>query len=96
MNGAITLVFTGAFGSAGPINVALTLYANGTTVSPFGTVDTPTDNRTGITGAVPFTGWALDDIEVARVSVCRSAFGGEVAPSTARGRTSPLPTLPFP
>ena len=80
VNGAITLVFTGAFGSAGPINVALTLYANGTTASPFGNVDTPANNLTGITGAVPFTGWALDDIEVQRVTVCRAAFGSEVAP----------------
>ena len=80
VNGAITLVFTGAFGAAGPINVALTVYANGTTASPFGTVDTPANNLTGVTGAVPFTGWALDDIEVQRVSVCRAAFGAEVAP----------------
>ncbi len=58
----------------------MTLYANGTTVSPFGIVDTPANNLTGVTGAVPFTGWALDDIEVQRVSVCRAAFGAEVAP----------------
>jgi hypothetical protein len=80
VNGAITLVLTGAFGGAGPVNVALTVYANGTTVGPFGNVDTPVNNVTGITGAVPFTGWALDDIEVQRVTVCRSAFGAEVAP----------------
>ena len=49
-------------------------------LGPFGIVDTPTDNRTGVTGAVPFTGWALDDIEVTRVSICRAAFGAEVAP----------------
>src|SRR6185503_127525 len=35
---------------------------------------------TGVTGAVPFTGWALDDLEVMRVSICRAAFGAEVAP----------------
>ena len=80
VNGAITLVFTGVFGGAGPINVALTVYANGTTASPFGNVDTPANNQTGVTGAVPFTGWALDDIEVASVSVCRAAVGAEVAP----------------
>ena len=80
VNGAITLVLTGAFGGAGPINVALTVYANGTTASPFGNVDTPTNNLNGVTGAVPFTGWALDDIEVARVSICRGAVVGEVAP----------------
>ena len=33
-----------------------------------------------MTGAVPFTGWALDDVEVTRVMICRAAFGAEVAP----------------
>ena len=77
---AITLSFVGASNSAGPINVTLTLFLNGTSASPFGNVDTPTDNRTGVTGAVPFTGWTLDDIEVTRVMICRAAFGAEVAP----------------
>jgi len=77
--GAITLSFVGASTSAGPINVTLTLFLNGTSASPFGNVDTPTDNRTGVTGAVPFTGWTLDDIQVTRVMVCRAAFGAEVA-----------------
>ena len=77
---AITLSFIGASTSAGPINVTLRLFPNGTSANPFGNVDTPTDNRTGVTGAVPFTGWTLDDIEVTRVMVCRAAFGAEVAP----------------
>ncbi len=77
---AITLSFVGASTSAGPINVTLTLFLNGTSANPFGNVDTPTDNRTGVTGAVPFTGWTLDDIDVTRVMICRAAFGAEVAP----------------
>ena len=60
--------------------MTLTLFLNGTSANPFGNVDTPTDNRTGVTGAVPFTGWTLDDIEVTRVMICRAAFGAEVAP----------------
>ena len=80
VNGAITLALTGAAGGAGPIAVSLTLVANGTSANPFGNVDTPANNLTGVTGAVPFTGWALDDIEVLRVSVCRAAFGAELAP----------------
>jgi Tol biopolymer transport system component len=71
---------TGASNTLPPVTVNLTLVQNGTSKIPFGTVDTPTDNRTGVTGAVPFTGWALDDIEVTRVSICRAAFGSEVAP----------------
>ena len=43
--------------------------------APVGTVDTPLDFRTGVTGAVPFTGWAVDDVGVERVTVCRAATG---------------------
>ena len=80
VTGAITLTLTGASNTAGPIAVTLILIPNGTTARPFGFVDTPLDSTTGATGAIPFTGWALDDVEVARVMVCRAAFGGEVAP----------------
>ena len=70
----------GAATAPGPIGVNLSLILNGMSANPFGIVDTPTDNRTGVTGAVPFTGWALDDVEVTRVMICRAAFGAEVAP----------------
>jgi Tol biopolymer transport system component len=76
----IFVSLAGAGNTLPPIAVRLTLIANGTSVGPFGTVDTPADNRTGVTGAVPFTGWALDDIEVTKVSICRAAFGSEIAP----------------
>jgi hypothetical protein len=80
VSGAVTLTFSGAATSAASVAASLTTVLNGTSANPFGNVDTPTDNRTGVTGAVPFTGWALDDIDVTRVSVCRAAFGAEVAP----------------
>ncbi len=57
--------------------------SSGTSTAPFGVVDTPLDNTTGVTGAVPFTGWALDDLEVANVFVCRTAVAGETAPVDA-------------
>ena len=78
--GTITLTVTGASNTPGPIAVTLTLIPNGTSTSPFGVVDTPADNTTGVTGALPLTGWALDDVEVTRVMICRAAFGSEVAP----------------
>ena len=78
--GTITLTLVGASNSPGPINVTLSLFFNGTSAPPEGVVDTPLENATGVTGAVPFTGWALDDIEVSRVMICRAAFGAEVAP----------------
>ena len=56
----------------------------GTTAGPFGFVDTPADNTSGVAGAVPFTGWALDDVEVLGVSVCRAAVPGEAAGADAR------------
>jgi Tol biopolymer transport system component len=80
VTGTIAVALTGAANSVSPITVTLTLLPAGTSLSPIGVVDTPTDNRTGVTGAIPFTGWALDDIEVTRVSICRAAFGAEVAP----------------
>ena len=81
VTGAITLTLTGASNTAGPIAVTLILIPNGTSAGPFGFVDTPLDNTTGVTGAIPFTGWALDDVEVTRVMVCRAAVGPEVAPA---------------
>ena len=78
--GSISVALTGAMNSLAAITVTLRLTPNGTALGPFGTVDTPTDNRTGVTGALPFTGWALDDIEVTRVSICRAASDVEIAP----------------
>lgn len=80
VTGSVFVSLTGSLNALPPISVTLTLTPTSTTVGPFGTVDTPTDNRTGVTGALPFTGWALDDIEVTRVSICRAAFGAESAP----------------
>jgi Tol biopolymer transport system component len=80
VTGQIFVSLVGAVNTLPAIPVTLTLTPNGTTIGPFGTVDTPIDNRTGVTGAVPFTGWALDDVEVIRTSICRAAVGTEVAP----------------
>ena len=46
-------------------------------VAPFGRFDTPVDNVTGVSGAIPITGWALDNIEVNRVDIFREPVGGE-------------------
>ena len=84
VSGAVTLSFTGpgisAEDSQRVVEVVFTLKSSATSLAPFGVVDTPLDNRTGVTGAVPFTGWALDDIDVERVTVCRAPVAGEVAP----------------
>ena len=49
----------------------------GTSVNPVGVIDTPLQNTTGVVGAIPVTGWALDDVEVANVFVCRNPVAGE-------------------
>jgi hypothetical protein len=77
VNGSITFTFTGAGSSAGPINVILRLMPHGTSLNPFGVIDTPLDNSTGVVGAIPVTGWALDDTEIAMVNVCRAPVAGE-------------------
>jgi hypothetical protein len=43
---------------------------NGTNV-PFGSFDTPVQGASGVTGAIPVTGWALDDVEVTGVKIKR-------------------------
>jgi len=40
-------------------------------------IDSPADNTTGISGAMSVTGWALDDVGVARVSIFRDPVAGE-------------------
>jgi Galactose oxidase, central domain len=54
------------------VNVATTPLA-----APFGRFDTPVDNVTGVAGAIPITGWALDNIEVNRVDIFRESIPGE-------------------
>ena len=63
------------------IAVRLAVTPNGTSLPPFGIVDTPVQNLQGASGAIPFTGWALDDIELDRVAICRAAVDGETAPN---------------
>jgi hypothetical protein len=82
LEGQIALSYTGAASAGGSIAVKLNLLS-GTSQKPFGVVDTPVDHRTGVTGAIPFTGWMLDDVEGVRVMICRAAVGAEIAPPEA-------------
>jgi hypothetical protein len=43
-------------------------------VVPFGAFDTPAANATGVVGAIPVTGWALDDVGVDRVEIWRNCL----------------------
>jgi hypothetical protein len=67
-----------------PVPVQLTISTATGVTPPFGVIDTPVDNATGVVGAVAFTGWALDDLEVTGVAICRAAVTGETAPLDPR------------
>ena len=41
------------------------------TTPPFGYFDTPLNNTTGVVGAIPVTGWALDNVGVTQVEIYR-------------------------
>jgi hypothetical protein len=75
--GSVIVAAPGAANSPQTIQVTLKVYTAGTTGVPFGYIDSPGDGVTGITGAVAFTGWALDDIEVTKVELWRDPFGAE-------------------
>ena len=81
--GNVMVTLTDGSESSQTINVTVTLHSIGTTAPPFGVIDSPLENSTGVTGAIPMTGWVLDDLEVAGVTICRAAAGGEVAPVDA-------------
>ena len=78
--GSISAALTDGSGRAATLDVTLALLQTGSTAPPFGSFDTPLDGSTGVTGAIPFTGWTLDDLEVTAVTICRAAVAGEVAP----------------
>jgi sugar lactone lactonase YvrE len=45
--------------------------------NPIGSFDTPLDNTTGVAGAIPVTGWALDNVGISKVQVWREPVGNE-------------------
>ncbi|HEY6389843.1 MAG TPA: SBBP repeat-containing protein [Bryobacteraceae bacterium] len=64
----------------GAANPSLTVQINVAAVtpgSPAGSFDTPASGTSGIAGAIPVTGWALDNIEVVKVDIWRESIGGE-------------------
>ncbi len=73
----LVIAGSNALNSPQSIAVVLDFYARTATQAPFGYIDSPADGVTGIVGAVPFTGWALDDIEVTKVELWRDPFGAE-------------------
>ena len=77
VTGSITFALSGAGNTASPIAVTFVTMPTGTSANPVGIIDTPVNNTTGVTGAIPVTGWSLDDVDVAHVYVCRAPVIGE-------------------
>ncbi|MEO7272335.1 MAG: fibronectin type III domain-containing protein [Vicinamibacterales bacterium] len=53
------------------VPVRLQVYATGTSTLPYGAFDTPVDGTVNVSGAIPVTGWAMDDVQVAKVQIFR-------------------------
>ena len=74
--GTVNITAPGADNSPRSVAVTLKVYAAGATASPFGVFDTPVSGST-VKGSLPVTGWALDDIEVAKVDLRRAPVAGD-------------------
>jgi hypothetical protein len=77
-SGTVTITAPGLISSPQQITINIT---NVAPTQPFGYFDAPANNTTGISGAVPVTGWALDDIQVANVGIWRAPVPGETPSS---------------
>ncbi len=73
-SGMVTVTAPGAANSPQTIQVNVASVAP---TVPFGSFDTPINGTTGVVGAIGVTGWALDNIEVARVDIFREPVVGE-------------------
>ena len=71
---------TAAFAPAtavGRLLVVLIVKAPGATSAPIGVFETPLNNTPNASGAIPVTGWAIDDIDLARIQIFRDPVAGE-------------------
>jgi hypothetical protein len=86
LSGRITLLSTDVLNSPQYVDVSFQLKAPGTSAVPFGAFDTPADGTSGITGAIPVTGWALDDVGIDRVEVWRDPVPGFETSGSPNGK----------
>jgi hypothetical protein len=84
-----TITITQAANTVGPISVTLNTIPSGTSQPPFGSFDTPANGGSGFAGSIPVTGWALDDVGVTRVTICRTAVSGETLSPDGRCNSQP-------
>jgi len=72
--GKVSVADPAASNSPSAITVTLIIWETGAV--PFGEFATPVDGTT-VSGSVPVTGWALDDLEVMSVKIYRDPVSGE-------------------
>lgn len=84
VSGTVTVTTTGgANNPSAPVNLT-TIVGEG--APPAGLIDTPADGQSDVTGSLAVTGWAVDDVGVSAVRLCRVAAPGEApGPETRCG-----------
>ena len=81
-----TLAVTSPDATTAPqlVTVHLKQMTAGASAQPIGYFDLPVNDATNVTGAIPVTGWAVDDIDIDRVELWRDPVNGE--PTAANGK----------
>lgn len=66
--GTITIVASGASNTPRTVTVTLVVINSWADAAPFGTLATPVSGST-VSGSIPVTGWALDDVDIQKVEI---------------------------
>src|SRR5262249_47774458 len=67
-----------------PLTLAVRVVTSAAGANPTGTIDSPLNNATGISGSLAITGWALDDLGVKQVTIWRDPVAGETPQSNGK------------
>ena len=59
------------------VPITTRVYAPGGNTPPVGSFDTPTNGVTNVAGAIPVTGWGIDDVAVSAIHIYRDPVGAE-------------------
>jgi len=71
-----TMTITPSSGVAVSVPVTLQVFATGSTVAPWGWVDTPSAGAT-VNGTIAVTGWTHDDVGIAHIGLYRDCLAAE-------------------
>jgi hypothetical protein len=74
-SGTVSITDANADNSPASVDIFLEVLEKAQEMSPFGSFDSPLDGSV-VTGSIPVTGWALDDVEVSNVKIFRNPIEG--------------------